>query len=173
MVWCFASSLPPRYPVVTFLLSIRCCYICLTLFRSKNAAILAATSAARPRADVAYLINAIAKRLSKTHNWSVSYPGYYILEARSHCPATEVVFAFLPIRRLCCYPYTLLTYWLVCVCLQVALKTLMVVHRCLREGDPTFREELINFSRSRNHLLNMSHFKDDSSPPGRQHLKHL
>eukprot|EP00243_Klebsormidium_subtile_P004968 TRINITY_DN192_c0_g1_i1.p1 TRINITY_DN192_c0_g1~~TRINITY_DN192_c0_g1_i1.p1 ORF type:complete len:562 (-),score=94.55 TRINITY_DN192_c0_g1_i1:55-1740(-) len=79
--------------------------------------ILAATSAARPRADIAYLINAIAKRLSKTHNWAV------------------------------------------------ALKTLMVVHRCLREGDPTFREELINFSRNRNHLLNMAHFKDESSPP--------
>lgn len=42
----------------------------------------------------------------------------------------------------------------------------MVIHRTLREGDPTFREELINYSRSRGHLLNLSNFKDDSSPNG-------
>ncbi|XP_074281139.1 putative clathrin assembly protein At5g35200 [Silene latifolia] len=45
----------------------------------------------------------------------------------------------------------------------VALKTLIVIHRALREADPTFLEELINYGRSRNHMLNMSHFKDDSS----------
>eukprot|EP00850_Spirogloea_muscicola_P004161 SM000017S02901 [mRNA] locus=s17:991946:997058:+ [translate_table: standard] len=78
--------------------------------------IFAATSAARPRADVAYCIHALAKRLSKTQNWTV------------------------------------------------ALKTLMVMHRTLREGDPTFREELINYARNRGHILNLSNFKDDSSP---------
>ncbi|XP_057868334.1 putative clathrin assembly protein At5g35200 isoform X1 [Cryptomeria japonica] len=78
--------------------------------------IFAATSAARPRADVAYCIHALARRLAKTHNWAV------------------------------------------------ALKTLIVIHRALREVDPTFREELINYSRSRGHMLNLSHFKDDSSP---------
>ncbi|XP_062228218.1 putative clathrin assembly protein At5g35200 [Phragmites australis] len=72
-------------------------------------------SAARPRADVAYCIHALARRLSKTHNWAV------------------------------------------------ALKTLIVIHRALREVDPTFREELINYGRSRSHMLNMSYFKDDSS----------
>lgn len=50
--------------------------------------------------------------------------------------------------------------------LQVALKTLIVIHRALREVDPTFREELINYGRSRNHMLNLSHFKDDSSAYG-------
>ncbi|KAJ7235649.1 hypothetical protein O6H91_07G087800 [Diphasiastrum complanatum] len=75
-----------------------------------------ATSASRPRADVAYCINALAKRIAKTHNWTV------------------------------------------------ALKSLMVIHRTLREGDPTFREELINYSRNRAHVLNLSNFKDDSSP---------
>ncbi|KAK4765608.1 hypothetical protein SAY86_026698 [Trapa natans] len=45
----------------------------------------------------------------------------------------------------------------------VALKTLVVIHRILREGDPTFREELINFS-SRGRILQLSNFKDDSSP---------
>ncbi|EFJ16671.1 hypothetical protein SELMODRAFT_268581 [Selaginella moellendorffii] len=78
--------------------------------------IFLATSAARPRADVAYCIHALARRISKTHTWTV------------------------------------------------ALKALMVIHRTLREGDPTFREELINYSRNRAHILNLSNFKDDSSP---------
>ncbi|PPR84365.1 hypothetical protein GOBAR_AA36341 [Gossypium barbadense] len=79
-------------------------------------AIFTAISAARPRADVAYCIYALARRLSRTHNWAV------------------------------------------------ALKTLIVIHRALREVDPTFHEEVINYGRSRRHMLNMSHFRDDSSP---------
>ncbi|KAK6236155.1 hypothetical protein SCA6_011492 [Theobroma cacao] len=79
-------------------------------------AIFAAISATRPRADVAYCIQALARRLSRTHNWAV------------------------------------------------ALKTLIVIHRALREVDPTFHEEVINYGKSRSHMLNMSHFKDDSSP---------
>ncbi|KAF7153883.1 hypothetical protein RHSIM_Rhsim01G0060900 [Rhododendron simsii] len=78
-------------------------------------AIFAAISAARPRADVAYCIHALARRLSKTHNWAV------------------------------------------------ALKTLIVIHRALREVDPTFQEELIHYGRRRTHMLNLAHFKDDSS----------
>ncbi|KAH0459274.1 hypothetical protein IEQ34_012088 [Dendrobium chrysotoxum] len=81
-------------------------------------AIFLAISAARPRADVAYCIHALARRLAKTHNWAV------------------------------------------------ALKTLIVIHRALREVDPTFREELINYGRSRSQMLNLSHFKDDSSANG-------
>ncbi|XWS34471.1 hypothetical protein CRYUN_Cryun21dG0041300 [Craigia yunnanensis] len=77
--------------------------------------IFLATSAIRPRADVAYCIHALARRLAKTHNWTV------------------------------------------------ALKTLIVIHRALREGDPTFREELLNFSQ-RARILQLSNFKDDSSP---------
>ncbi|KAG5559474.1 hypothetical protein RHGRI_009117 [Rhododendron griersonianum] len=79
-------------------------------------AIFAAVSATRPRADVAYCIHALARRLSKTQNWAV------------------------------------------------ALKTLIVIHRALREVDPTFHEELNNYGRSRSHMLNLAHFKDDSSP---------
>ncbi|GMI81194.1 hypothetical protein like AT5G35200 [Hibiscus trionum] len=78
-------------------------------------AIFASVSATKPRADVAYCIHALARRLSRTHNW------------------------------------------------VVALKTLMVIHRALREVDPTFHEEVINYGRSRRHMLNLSHFKDDSS----------
>ncbi|KAF8389986.1 hypothetical protein HHK36_024506 [Tetracentron sinense] len=77
--------------------------------------ILAATSVIRPRADVAYCIHALARRLAKTHNWTV------------------------------------------------ALKTLIVIHRTLKEGDPTFREEFLNFS-ERERILQLSNFKDDSSP---------
>ncbi|PKU82211.1 putative clathrin assembly protein At5g35200 [Dendrobium catenatum] len=78
-------------------------------------AIFFAISASRPRADVAYCIHALARRLSKTHNWAV------------------------------------------------ALKTLIVIHRALKEVDPSFREELISYGRTRSHMLNLSHFKDDSS----------
>lgn len=77
--------------------------------------VLAATSINRPRADVAYCIHALSRRLAKTHNWTV------------------------------------------------ALKTLIVIHRTLREGDPTFREELLNFAQ-RGRILQLSNFKDDSSP---------
>ncbi|XP_014500835.1 putative clathrin assembly protein At5g57200 [Vigna radiata var. radiata] len=45
----------------------------------------------------------------------------------------------------------------------VAIKALIVIHRTLREGDPTFREEMLNYSR-RGHILQISNFKDDSSP---------
>ncbi|AQK88182.1 Putative clathrin assembly protein [Zea mays] len=77
--------------------------------------VVAATSIARPRADVAYCIHALARRLAKTRNWIV------------------------------------------------ALKALVVIHRLLREGDPTFREELLNFTQ-RGRILQLSNFKDDSSP---------
>ncbi|CAI0558015.1 unnamed protein product [Linum tenue] len=75
--------------------------------------IFSATSIIRPRADVAYCIHALAKRLSKTRNW------------------------------------------------VVAIKVLIVIHRTLREGDPTFREELLNFAQ-RGNILQISNFKDDS-----------
>ncbi|KAI3818246.1 hypothetical protein L1987_12049 [Smallanthus sonchifolius] len=45
----------------------------------------------------------------------------------------------------------------------VALKTLIVIHRALREGDPAFREELLNFQQ-RGGVLQLATFKDDSSP---------
>ncbi|PWA77770.1 hypothetical protein CTI12_AA220710 [Artemisia annua] len=45
---------------------------------------------------------------------------------------------------------------------QVALKTLIVIHRALREVDPTFQEELLSYGTKT--LFNLSNFKDDSSP---------
>ncbi|AQK55738.1 putative clathrin assembly protein At5g35200 [Zea mays] len=72
-------------------------------------------SPGRPRADVAYCIRALGRRLSKTRNWAV------------------------------------------------AMKTLIVIHRALREVDPAFREELISYGRSSSHMLYLSYFKDDSS----------
>ncbi|KAK6796153.1 hypothetical protein RDI58_003854 [Solanum bulbocastanum] len=79
------------------------------------AMIFAATSVTRPRADVAYCIHALSRRLAKTRNWIV------------------------------------------------ALKSLIVIHRVLREGDPTFKEELLHFSH-RGHIFQISNFKDESSP---------
>ncbi|KAH7569278.1 hypothetical protein ACOSP7_012624 [Xanthoceras sorbifolium] len=78
--------------------------------------ILDAVSSSKPRADVAYCIQGLAKRLAKTRNWTV------------------------------------------------ALKTLIVIHRSLREVGPTFCQELINYSQGKALTLNLSHFSDDSSP---------
>lgn len=48
----------------------------------------------------------------------------------------------------------------------VALKTLMVVHRILAEGDPAFEQEIFFATRRGTRLLNMSDFRDgsDSNP---------
>ncbi|KAE8809324.1 putative clathrin assembly protein [Hordeum vulgare] len=72
----------------------------------------------RARADVAYCIRSLARRLSKTRNWVIS------------------------------------------------LKMLIVIHRALREVDPSFRDELISYGRSSGQMLHMSYFKDDSSHDG-------
>ncbi|KAK1418361.1 hypothetical protein QVD17_27504 [Tagetes erecta] len=76
--------------------------------------IFSAISVVAPRADVAYCIHTLDRRLSKTKNWIV------------------------------------------------AIKTLIVFHRTLREGDPSFREEFLNYSR-RGQVFQISNFKDDSS----------
>ncbi|KAH6819254.1 hypothetical protein C2S51_002857 [Perilla frutescens var. frutescens] len=46
----------------------------------------------------------------------------------------------------------------------VALKTLIIIHRALREVDNSFLEELSYHSQHRGHILNLLHFKDDSNP---------
>eukprot|EP00257_Ricinus_communis_P023436 XP_015583422.1 putative clathrin assembly protein At5g35200 isoform X1 [Ricinus communis] len=46
----------------------------------------------------------------------------------------------------------------------VALKTLVVIHRAVREVDHTFHEELVNHTRGARIMFNLSHFRDDSSP---------
>ncbi|KAH0706519.1 hypothetical protein KY289_011595 [Solanum tuberosum] len=81
------------------------------------ARIIVATSITCPRADVAYCIHALSKRLSKTRNWIV------------------------------------------------VIKTLIVIHRVLREGDPSFKEELLRCSQ-RGYIFQLSNFKDDSSHLG-------
>ncbi|KAG6386599.1 hypothetical protein SASPL_151767 [Salvia splendens] len=45
----------------------------------------------------------------------------------------------------------------------VAIKTLIVFHRIFREGDKSFKEELVHISR-RGNIFQISHFKYDSSP---------
>lgn len=107
-----------------------------------------AISATRPRADVAYCIHALARRLSKTHNWAVLLLFSAVVFVKSHSALKLLLMIFFFFS------------------FKVALKTLIVIHRALREVDQTFHEEVINYSRSRTHMLNMSHFKDDSSPNG-------
>lgn len=45
------------------------------------------------------------------------------------------------------------------------MKTLIVVHRLLREGDPTFKEEFLAYS-YKGSVLQIANFKDDSSQLG-------
>nr|XP_043639355.1 putative clathrin assembly protein At5g35200 [Erigeron canadensis] len=45
----------------------------------------------------------------------------------------------------------------------VALKTLIVIHRALREMDITFQEEVLNYKMDNPSFLNLSHLKDYSS----------
>jgi hypothetical protein len=45
------------------------------------------------------------------------------------------------------------------------LKTLIVVHRLLREGDPTFKEEFLAYT-YRGNILHIANFKDDSGQLG-------
>ena len=106
------------------------------------AEIFAATAVTRARADVAYCIHALSRRLHKTRNWTVPICFETLFESK---------------KLIALFVYSL--------SLQVALKTLIVIHRLLREGDSTFREELLNFSQ-RGRILQLSNFKDDSSPIG-------
>eukprot|EP00899_Mesostigma_viride_P017511 jgi/Mesvir1/25761/Mv01938-RA.1 len=46
----------------------------------------------------------------------------------------------------------------------VVLKSLIVFHRCMREVDPSFAEQLARYASKHSNLLNMANFKDDSSP---------
>ncbi|BBH08523.1 ENTH/ANTH/VHS superfamily protein [Prunus dulcis] len=146
-------------------------------------AIFSAVSATRPRADVAYCIHALARRLSKTHNWAVwtfshqtniqdfiqSQEAFFWnnLHLDCHSWATIVTGRKLKKEEEEDTLETRLGVHGFLVCkgrTHVALKTLVVIHRALREVDPTFHEELMNYGRSRSHMLNLAHFKDDSSP---------
>ncbi|OEL38182.1 putative clathrin assembly protein [Dichanthelium oligosanthes] len=117
--------------------------------------VVAATSIARPRADVAYCIHALARRLAKTRNWIVLFLVYHLSQGNLDLK----VFGCLLVVTV----VSILGYFLVYHLAEVALKTLVVIHRLLREGDPTFREELLNFTQ-RGRILQLSNFKDDSSP---------
>ncbi|CAK9867342.1 unnamed protein product [Sphagnum jensenii] len=46
----------------------------------------------------------------------------------------------------------------------VALKSLMLIHRLLRDGDPVFEQEMLRASRHGMRMLNLSYFRDDSDP---------
>ncbi|CAM6038704.1 unnamed protein product [Sphagnum compactum] len=46
----------------------------------------------------------------------------------------------------------------------VALKSLMLIHRLLRDGDPVFEQEMLRASRHGMRMLNLSYFRDASDP---------
>ncbi|KAG5531575.1 hypothetical protein RHGRI_026252 [Rhododendron griersonianum] len=61
--------------------------------------VLAATSAIRPRADVAYCIHALARRLAKTHNWTVR--NYCLLGFNLHISPNFVGLRFVNMEMNC------------------------------------------------------------------------
>lgn len=61
--------------------------------RGFRAGIFLATSASRPRADVAYCIHALARRIAKTHNWTVNDCFY---EAKTFLILIEFAYVDLP-----------------------------------------------------------------------------
>ncbi|XP_066329551.1 putative clathrin assembly protein At5g57200 isoform X4 [Miscanthus floridulus] len=74
------------------------------------------------------------------------------LATSANCPRADVSYCIYALSR----RLSKTKNWI------VALKTLIVVHRLLREGDPTFKEEFLTYS-SRGNILHIANFKDDSS----------
>ena len=70
----FEVSLLCSYTYISMWLA-NVCMIILLVFCLQE--IFSATSVVRPRADVAYCIHALAKRLSKTRNWIVIFFFHY------------------------------------------------------------------------------------------------
>lgn len=73
-------------------------YVWFLFFFAHVAEILIATSAIRPRADVAYCIHALSRRLAKTRNWTACLSGFYCLWFSIAMP-NWFVFAILWIMR--------------------------------------------------------------------------
>lgn len=71
------SYTPPPFLFAVFVNSFafgKICQLCdFVCFLVVLAEIFATTSAIRPRADVAYCIHALARRLAKTRNWTVRF----------------------------------------------------------------------------------------------------
>jgi hypothetical protein len=75
--------------------------------------ILGATSIARPRADVAYCIHALARRLAKTRNWTVhDFMSKYIF-----------VSSLVPSETWCSVPIIIFFFLVVFVCFQCQCQT--------------------------------------------------
>ncbi|KAJ0786252.1 putative ANTH domain, ENTH domain-containing protein [Helianthus annuus] len=75
-----------------------------------------------------------------------------------HSPRADVQYSLHALTR----PLAKTRNWTVAL-KTLALKTLIVIHRALREDDPAFTEELLNFQH-RGRVLQLATFKDDSSP---------
>lgn len=97
------------------------------------------------------------------------FPDHHASMYPSSIPVTDSFFSALNIP---CF-----VTWLACefkqsnlirciIYTQVALKSLIVIHRALWEVGHPFCEELVIYSQKRGHILNLSHFKDESSTKG-------
>ncbi|KAK6122259.1 hypothetical protein DH2020_043992 [Rehmannia glutinosa] len=79
----------------------------VTSVRMLLAEILVATSAIRPRADVAYCIHAFARRLAKTHNWTVALKTLIVIHRTLReawdCSAWVRTYALFLEERLECF----------------------------------------------------------------------
>ncbi|KAK6146754.1 hypothetical protein DH2020_020623 [Rehmannia glutinosa] len=79
----------------------------VTSVRMLLAEILVATSAIRPRADVAYCIHAFARRLTKTHNWTVALKTLIVIHRTLReawdCSAWVRTYALFLEERLECF----------------------------------------------------------------------
>ncbi|KAG6538062.1 hypothetical protein ZIOFF_003165 [Zingiber officinale] len=104
--------------------------------------IFAATSVVRPRADVAYCIYALGRRLSKTHNWTSKW--HVRKHIIQHYFVKKVDYRKSDSEK---HKHKKAHQEFVLGASHVALKALIVIHRTMREGDPTFREELLSYSR--------------------------
>lgn len=155
------------------------------------AALFNAVSSNRPRADVCYCLHTLSKRLTKTRTWQVwsnytmLFVSFTLLQCIEYFLPMAVSFTILVFivlrRRISCRSYAckyfevqssyVLFYWQALIlCFQVALKALIVIHRAMREVDVSFLQELVNYTAHRDHLLNLTHFKDDTSTNGTYRL---
>ncbi|XP_058723010.1 putative clathrin assembly protein At5g35200 [Vicia villosa] len=105
--------------------------------------------------DYKSLDAAIVKATSFDHSLPKEKHIRYIFQSLSPSkPRSEVAYCIHTLAR----RLKQTTNW------AVVLKTLIIIHRAMRELDNTVWEELVNYSTGRGHLIDLSHFHDSSMP---------
>ncbi|CAI8587230.1 unnamed protein product [Vicia faba] len=105
--------------------------------------------------DYKSLDAAIVKATSFDHSLPKEKHIRYIFQSLSPSkPRSEVAYCIHTLAR----RLKQTTNW------AVVLKTLIIMHRAMRELDNTVWEELVNYTTGRGHLIDLSHFHDSSMP---------